>query len=73
MTGVFIAFAIGIIFGSVFAVIFIRLRSMGCLRIDTSDPDGPYLFLELSVEPTEILKKKQVTLDVKLNERNSRN
>lgn len=73
MTGVFIAFAIGIIFGSVFAVIFIRLRSMGCLRIDTSDPDGPYLFLELSVEPTEILKKNHVSLDVKLNNHNSRN
>ena len=73
MTGVFIAFVIGIIFGSVFAVVVIRLRSMGSLRVDTSDPDGPYLFLELTVEPTEILKKKQVTLDVKLNERNSRN
>ena len=37
---------------------------IGTLRIDTSDPDGPYLFLELHTPVSEVMKQKQVTLDV---------
>lgn len=36
----------------------------GTLRVDTSDPDGPYLFLELNTPVSEVMKQKQVTLDV---------
>lgn len=36
----------------------------GILRIDNSDPDGPYLFLELSSDPKFIMKEKYITLKV---------
>lgn len=39
-------------------------KPVGTLRIDTSDPDGPYLFLELHTQVSEVMKQKQVTLDV---------
>lgn len=38
--------------------------TVGALRVDTSDPDGPYLFLELHTPVSEVMKQKQVTLDV---------
>lgn len=39
-------------------------KPIGILRIDSSDPDGPYLFLELETEPNVIKKEKYVTLKV---------
>ena len=39
-------------------------KPIGTLRIDSSDPDGPYLFLELETEPNVIKKEKYVTLKV---------
>lgn len=39
-------------------------KPVGTLRVDTSDPDGPYLFLELHTPVSEVMKQKQVTLDV---------
>lgn len=36
----------------------------GTLRIDTSDPDGPYLFLELHTPISEVMRHKQVTMNV---------
>lgn len=39
---------------------------VGTLRIDTSDPDGPYLFLELHTPIDEVMKQQIVTLDVNL-------
>lgn len=36
----------------------------GTLRIENSDPDGPYLFVELSVDPRELSKHKHVTFKV---------
>ena len=41
-----------------------KLDPVGTLRVDTSDPDGPYLFLELHTPVSEVMKQKQVTLDV---------
>lgn len=37
---------------------------VGTLRIDTSDPDGPYLFLELHTGVGEVMQHKQVTMNV---------
>lgn len=42
----------------------VKKHSVGTLRIDNSDPDGPYLFLELSTNIPSFSKKKQVTLNV---------
>ena len=46
------------------SVIYHKKKVKGVLRIDKSDPDGPYLFLELSSDPAIIEKQKYVTLEV---------
>lgn len=42
----------------------IEKMNVGTLRIDTSDPDGPYMFLELEVGVEEVISKKHVSLEV---------
>ena len=42
----------------------IEEMNVGILRIDTSDPDGPYMFLELEVGVEEVMSKKHVSLEV---------
>ena len=62
-----IIFGIGVLIGCILKIIIFRTRSVGSLRIDTSDPnDGPYLFLELSKDIGEIYRKKYVTFKVSL-------
>lgn len=39
---------------------------IGTLRIDTSDPDGPFMFLELSKDVNAVASKKYVVLKVNL-------
>ena len=39
-------------------------RIAGTLRIDCSDPDGPYMFLELSEPVSTILNEEYVTFKV---------
>lgn len=41
-----------------------KRKPIGTLRIDSSDPDGPYLFLELEVNPEVVKKEKYVLLKV---------
>lgn len=41
-----------------------REDSCGTLRIDTSDPDGPYMFLELHTSVEDVMSKKCVAFDV---------
>lgn len=44
-----------------------RERPLGDLRVDRSDPAGaPLLFLELDTDVTAVMRKKRVTLRVKL-------
>ncbi len=61
-----IVFVIGMVIGCVFSSIVRRSKSVGKLRIDTSDPDGPFMFLELSKGVGDISTKKQVLLQVDL-------
>lgn len=62
-----IIFAIGIIVGCILVNIVRHIKSVGTLRIDISDPDGPYMFLELDkVQVDTISSKKYVLLRVKL-------
>ena len=62
-----IIFGIGILIGFVCATITTRTKSVGSLRVDTSDSDNsPYLFLELSKDIEEIYRKKYVTFKVSL-------
>lgn len=43
-------------------------KAVGDLRIDHSDPDNPYLFLELNIGLEELSKKNEVVLRVKLKD-----
>lgn len=56
---------IGILIGFVGASIIRRKQPVGFLRIDKSDPDGPYLFLELKKNINEIITQKTILLEVK--------
>ena len=58
-------FLIGVMFGVFISRLLLKkYSSIGTLRIDNSDSDGPYLFLELSTNIPSFNKKKQVTLNV---------
>ncbi|WP_303045837.1 hypothetical protein [Turicimonas muris] len=61
-----IILAIGIVVGSIITRIIIRPLDFGTLRIDTSDPDGPFMFLELSKDVNTVASKKYVVLKVNL-------
>lgn len=61
-----IFFAIGVVIGSIITRIIIGLLDVGTLRIDTSDPDGPFIFLELSKDVDSVASKKYVILKVNL-------
>ena len=58
-------FISGLICGIVIEKLLSRKNHIGTLRIDNSDSDGPYLFLELSKNISSFDEKKQVILDVR--------
>lgn len=60
-----IIFALGVLAGAIFTGIVFRLFLVGTLRVDHSDPDGPFLFLELSKRIEAVISKKYVVLKVK--------
>jgi hypothetical protein len=58
-------FAIGVLIGCVLTAIIFWIKSVGSLRIDTSDPDDePYLFLELSKSIDVVCRKRHIMLKV---------
>ena len=56
---------VGIMIVFVVSYIIRRKHPVGFLRIDKSDPDGPYLFLELKKSVNEIVTQRTVLLEVK--------
>ena len=64
-------FLVGLVLGFILMKVFSKkskpMASSGYLRVDHSDPDSPYLFLEISsqAEMDQIPKKKQICFDVK--------
>ena len=61
-----IIFAIDIVIASIITKIITKPLDIGTLRIDTSDPDGPFMFLELSKDVDTVASKKYVILKVNL-------
>ena len=59
-----IIFAFGLVTGYSISKLFVKQVPLGVLRIDESDPDGPYIFLELSTDPRIIKQNRYVTLEV---------
>ena len=53
---------VGILIGFAVSSIIRRKHPVGFLRIDKSDPDGPYLFLELKKSVNEIVTQRTVLL-----------
>ena len=62
---VFLMYLAGVIIGSIVTTIMFKSKQVGNLRVDTSDPDGPYLFLELTKDLDSVVKRKSVTLKVR--------
>ena len=61
------AFIGGSILGCIISILILRLRVIGYLRVDQSDPyDEPYLFLELFRRVPNLCAKKYVVLKVKV-------
>ena len=56
---------IGVLIGFSVSYIICRKRPVGFLRIDKSDSDGPYLFLELKKSVDEVVEQKTILLEVK--------
>lgn len=56
---------VGILIGFAVSSIIRQKHPVGFLRIDKSDPDGPYLFLELKKSVNEIIAQRTVLLEVK--------
>lgn len=60
-----VGFVVGLIVGIIGVAFIFRQKPVGTLRIDTSDPDGPYPFLELPPDGFyTIQNKKYVVLKV---------
>lgn len=57
-------FVLGGLLGIVLTIILIRSTSAGEIRFDTSDPEGPYLFLVMSKDINAIYKRKHILLKV---------
>lgn len=57
---------IGFVAGCITTSVMYRLFTVGALRVDMSDPDGPFMFLELSKDMKSVISKKYVVMKVKL-------
>lgn len=60
-----IIFTLGVLAGVILTCIVFRFFLVGTMRVDHSDPDGPFLFLELSKRVESVTSKKYVVLRVK--------
>lgn len=63
-------FFCGFVAGSIFEATRNRAKNkpVGTLKVNNSDPDGPYLFLELSTYPEDIMREEYVTMKVETRE-----
>jgi len=64
--GELLFFILGMAVGVAAIYIWLTAKSDGTLRIDSSDPDGPYMFLEVRRSTEDIRKKPFVILRVNL-------
>ena len=62
---IFLAILVGIIAGMFVMAIGVLQLCAGILRIDSSDEDGPYLFLDLDKNVDSIRERKYVLFKVK--------
>lgn len=60
---IYLSFLANLIMGFIILK-FRREKKVGLIRIDTSDDDGPFLFLELDVDISSLAKQKRVIVDI---------
>ena len=60
-------FIVGVLAGLVSGWI-LSPKRVGNLRMDHSDPDSPYLFLELEENMDDLLKQKEVILRIRVED-----
>ena len=65
-------FLVGVLIGYIYAHRRLEHRAIGSIRVDRSDPNEPYLFLELSESLENIIKSNYVTLKVEAKDYISR-
>ena len=58
-------FAVGWVVGYATRLIIKHKKPSGNLLVDSTDPDGPFIFLEATDSLTNIIKQKEVMLTVK--------
>ena len=62
-----IIFVLGVVLGLVIAIILKKCRCVnpsGTIRVDSSDPDGPFLFLELNEDLNAICSKDKIVCKI---------
>lgn len=65
IVAILLLIAIALIGTTVFLYIKNRqMKPLGRLHVETSDPDGPFMFLELYTDVAEVSRKKNVVLEV---------
>ncbi len=61
----FAGMLVGVIFAVVVGTLLTRMEGThGILHVDVSDPEGPYMFLELTEQIDAILQEEEVLLAV---------
>lgn len=67
----FLMLIAGLLFGlGIAQIIFLRKKDepVGALRVDQSDPDGPYIFLELYESVEDLSKRTEAIVEVKIQD-----
>lgn len=59
-----VVFVLGVVCGITVQALRNKPKTKGTLRIYNDPDDGPYLFLELTSDPNDVMKEKFVTFDV---------
>lgn len=58
-------YLVGVFMGYILAKVLTKPKLIGAIRIDRSDPEGPYLFLELDMPIHTFENKKHVCVEIK--------
>lgn len=67
MVKLILIFLLGLVIGIISTIVIQRKKVVDELLVDISDQeDGPYMFLNLKHTPTDVMKKKYITLKVTL-------
>lgn len=60
-----VVYSVGVFMGYILAKVLSRPVSIGTIRIDRSDEDGPYMFLELEEPISTFANKKYAYVEIK--------